>query len=45
MLERGLALCQSADLPLLFPLTAAFLGAAYALAGRAAEALPSWTRC
>jgi tetratricopeptide (TPR) repeat protein len=40
MLERGLALSQSADIPLLFPLTAALLSAAYALAGRAAEALP-----
>jgi tetratricopeptide (TPR) repeat protein len=40
MLERGLTLCQSVDLPLLFPLTAALLGAAYALAGRAADALP-----
>jgi tetratricopeptide (TPR) repeat protein len=39
MLEQGLALCQSADLPLLFPLTTALLGAAYALAGRTAEAL------
>jgi tetratricopeptide (TPR) repeat protein len=40
MLERGLALCQSASIPLHFPLTASLLGAAYALAGRAAEALP-----
>jgi tetratricopeptide (TPR) repeat protein len=40
MLERGLALCQSADLPLQFPPTASLLSAAYALAGRAAEALP-----
>jgi tetratricopeptide (TPR) repeat protein len=40
MLERSLALCQSGDLPLLFPLTASLLSAAYALAGRAAEALP-----
>src|SRR5262249_30036287 len=40
MLERGLALSQSADISLLFPLTASLLGAAYALAGRAAEALP-----
>ena len=40
MLERGLALSQSADIPLQFPLTASLLSAAYALAGRAAEALP-----
>jgi tetratricopeptide (TPR) repeat protein len=40
MLERSLALCQSADLPLLFPVTTSLLGVAYALAGRAAEALP-----
>src|SRR5215475_9105933 len=40
MLERGLALCQSADIPLQFPLTASLLSAAYALAGRTAEALP-----
>jgi tetratricopeptide (TPR) repeat protein len=40
MLERGLALSQSADILLLFPLTASLLSAAYALAGRAAEALP-----
>ena len=40
MLERGLALSQSADIPLQFPITASLLSAAYALAGRAAEALP-----
>jgi tetratricopeptide (TPR) repeat protein len=40
MLERGLALAQSADIPLQFPLAASLLSAAYALAGRAAEALP-----
>ncbi len=40
MLERGLALCQSANILLFFPLTASILGAAYALAGRIAEALP-----
>jgi tetratricopeptide (TPR) repeat protein len=39
-LERGLALCQSANIPRLFPVAAAFLSAAYALAGRAVEALP-----
>jgi tetratricopeptide (TPR) repeat protein len=40
ILERGLALCQSANIPRFFPTTAASLGAAYALAGRAAEAMP-----
>jgi tetratricopeptide (TPR) repeat protein len=40
LLERGLALCQSADFPLIFPVFAALLGGAYALAGRTAEALP-----
>jgi class 3 adenylate cyclase/tetratricopeptide (TPR) repeat protein len=40
MLERGLALSQSVDIPLQFPMTASLLSAAYALAGRAAEALP-----
>jgi class 3 adenylate cyclase/tetratricopeptide (TPR) repeat protein len=40
MLERGLALAQSADLLLQFPRTASYLSAAYGLAGRAAEALP-----
>jgi class 3 adenylate cyclase/tetratricopeptide (TPR) repeat protein len=40
MLERGLALSQSADIPLQFPMTASLLSAAYALAGRTAEALP-----
>jgi tetratricopeptide (TPR) repeat protein len=40
VLERGLALCQSANIPLQLPVFAAVLGAAYALAGRAAEADP-----
>ena len=40
MLERGLALCQSVNIPRVFPLAASILSAAYALAGRAAEALP-----
>ena len=40
MLERGLALAQSADLALQFPRAASYLSAAYGLAGRAAEALP-----
>jgi tetratricopeptide (TPR) repeat protein len=40
MLERSLAVCQSADLPMQFPLGASFLSGTYALAGRVAEALP-----
>src|SRR3989454_3201620 len=40
MLERGLALCQTANIPMWQAMTASILGAAYALAGRAAEALP-----
>jgi tetratricopeptide (TPR) repeat protein len=40
MLERGLVLSQSADIPLQFPLAASLSSAAYALAGRTAEALP-----
>ena len=38
-LERSLALCQSANFPRLFPWVAAILGVAYALAGRAPEAV------
>jgi class 3 adenylate cyclase/tetratricopeptide (TPR) repeat protein len=40
MLERALDLAQAAHLRVLVPLAAAFLGAAYALAGRTAKALP-----
>jgi tetratricopeptide (TPR) repeat protein len=40
MLERAFDLAQGAHLQLLFPQVAASLGAAYALAGRTAEALP-----
>jgi tetratricopeptide (TPR) repeat protein len=39
-LERSLALCQTANIPRFFPQAASILGVAYALAGRAAEALP-----
>jgi tetratricopeptide (TPR) repeat protein len=39
-LERGLALCQTTNIPRLFPMAASYLSAAYALAGRAAEAHP-----
>jgi tetratricopeptide (TPR) repeat protein len=39
-LEQSLELVQGADLPLLVPMVAAPLGAAYALTGRAADAVP-----
>ena len=40
VLERALALVQRTDLRLLVPMVAAPLGAAYALAGRTADAVP-----
>jgi class 3 adenylate cyclase/tetratricopeptide (TPR) repeat protein len=40
VLERGLALCQSANISIYFPPIASILGAVYTLAGRTAEALP-----
>jgi tetratricopeptide (TPR) repeat protein len=40
VLERGLALCQTANIPHLFPMRASSLGAAYVLAGRMVDALP-----
>jgi class 3 adenylate cyclase/tetratricopeptide (TPR) repeat protein len=40
MLERGLGICQVANIQLLIPFAASELGAAYALAGRISEALP-----
>jgi len=40
VLERALALVQETDLQLLVPMVAAPLGAAYALAGRTADAVP-----
>jgi class 3 adenylate cyclase/tetratricopeptide (TPR) repeat protein len=43
-LERAMGLCQDADLPLFFPWIAAALGAAYALAGRVADAVPLLTQ-
>ncbi|MBI4590619.1 MAG: AAA family ATPase [Candidatus Rokubacteria bacterium] len=39
-LERGLQLCQVAQVSLLFPLTTSWLGSAYALSGRMAEGQP-----
>jgi len=44
VLERGLALCQTANIPHLFPQTASILGTVYVLAARAAEAYRSWIR-
>jgi tetratricopeptide (TPR) repeat protein len=38
--ERGLGVCQAANIQLFVPMFASDLGAAYALAGRIAEALP-----
>jgi tetratricopeptide (TPR) repeat protein len=43
-LERVVGLCQDADLPAYFPRMAALLGAAYTLAGRAADAVPLLTQ-
>jgi tetratricopeptide (TPR) repeat protein len=40
MFEHGLTLCQTWDLPLWLATTSSRLGYAYALSGRAAEALP-----
>jgi class 3 adenylate cyclase/tetratricopeptide (TPR) repeat protein len=40
VLERGLALSQTTNIPLFFPMIASSLGAAYALAGQTSQALP-----
>jgi class 3 adenylate cyclase/tetratricopeptide (TPR) repeat protein len=40
VLERGLELCQTLNIPFLLPVVASALGAAFTLAGRSAEALP-----
>ena len=40
ILERSLALCRSANIPVYLPFTASRLGCAYAQAGRVSEALP-----
>jgi tetratricopeptide (TPR) repeat protein len=40
VLERSLELCQTWDIPILFPQVARVLGTAYALSGRVPEALP-----
>jgi len=39
-LERAVGICQETDLPAFFPRVAAALGAAYALGGRIADAVP-----
>ena len=44
LLERAVGLCQEADLPVLFPLMAAALGAAYTLGGRVTDAMPLLTQ-
>ena len=40
MLERSLDVCQAGDIQLILSWVASFLGYAYALSGRLAEALP-----
>jgi len=44
LLERAVGICQEGGLSLFFPLTAATLGAAYALGGRMADAVPLLTQ-
>jgi tetratricopeptide (TPR) repeat protein len=44
LLERAINLCQDTDLPVFFPWVAGALGAAYALSGRAADAVPLLTQ-
>jgi predicted ATPase/class 3 adenylate cyclase len=44
LLERAVHICRDADLPGYFPRVAAALGAAYSLAGRAADAVPLLTQ-
>jgi class 3 adenylate cyclase/tetratricopeptide (TPR) repeat protein len=44
LLERAVGICQDADFPSLFPWMAAALGAAYALCGRVADAVPLLTQ-
>jgi predicted ATPase len=43
-LERAMGICQDADLPGFFPMTAAALGAAYTLGGRIADAVSLLTQ-
>jgi tetratricopeptide (TPR) repeat protein len=44
LLEQAMGICQDADFPTFFSLTAAALGAVYTLAGHIAEAMPLLTR-
>jgi tetratricopeptide (TPR) repeat protein len=44
LLQRALSLCQDVDLPVFFPWVAGALGAAYALVGRAADAVSLLTQ-
>jgi tetratricopeptide (TPR) repeat protein len=44
LLEQAMSICQNADFPAFFALTAAALGAAYALARHDAEAMPLLTQ-
>jgi tetratricopeptide (TPR) repeat protein len=44
LLERAIGTCQEAERPLVFPLVAATLGAAYILGGRLADAIPLLTQ-
>ena len=43
-LERAMGLCQDADLPIYFRLTASALGVAYTLGGRVVDAVPLLTQ-
>jgi class 3 adenylate cyclase/tetratricopeptide (TPR) repeat protein len=43
-LEQAMGICQEADFPAFFALTAAALGAVYTLAGRVAEGMPLLTQ-
>jgi hypothetical protein len=40
MLEKSLGVCQAGDIQLMLPYVASYLGYAYTLSGRIAEALP-----
>src|SRR5262249_20601100 len=44
LLEQAMGLCRHADLPYWFPTMAAFLGTAYTLGGRVADAVPLLTQ-
>jgi len=44
LLERAMGICHDADLPVLFPMVAGALGAAYILGGRVTDAVPLLTQ-